>query len=648
MNENETENYNPWTSPSAQGESAHTLPTPNAPASPVAAGANGADNAAAARPAEGPAEGPAQAGSAVTGNAVYGSTGAGSEAAGNTAAGNTAAAPVHQTQPLPAGAGTAANATTAGGAANGYGEHATEELPPLSGTQTAAGAANTAANTATNNAANTATNNAANTAANPASPAEAGSVYGTKRFWGQPGFETPTNYGSYTPSGSGAYGAGGAQGYGAAYGQAYSAQGSYGPGSNAFAGPLSPTATKPRKARKAPGWGAVVALSAAMALGASGATAGLMTYLDEDTQTSASMFSTEDNAPSTSAPVASSSSQNPDWEKVATAVRPTVVAISVTTNSESDAGSGVILDTKGHILTNNHVVAAAASGGSITVQLYDGRLYDATITGRDVMTDLAVIQIKNPPKDLTAATLGDSDDLKVGQSVVAIGNPLGLSSTVTTGIVSALDRPVTVEAVSGDESEQQQELNPFAPFGLAPGQSQSQATQSVTTNAIQVDAAINPGNSGGPLFDAQGRVIGINSSIASLSGSSSSSQAGSIGLGFAIPINQAEMVATQLIENGTAQHAFLGVTVTPGQATVDGVTRMGAKVASVESGSAASGAGLRVGDVVVGIDGHAVSGSSSLTGWVRRYPAGTKVTLQVVRDSKELTLTAELQARTDS
>ena len=195
------------------------------------------------------------------------------------------------------------------------------------------------------------------------------------------------------------------------------------------------------------------------------------------------------------------------------------------------------------MLTNNHVVAGAEK---LTVTLADGRTYEAEVRGTDPSTDLAVITIKNAPSDLTPIAIGDSDKIAVGDPVMAVGNPLGLAGTVTTGIVSALNRPVTTEAESdGGQAD---------PNGQAQG-----AGETVVTNAIQTSAAINPGNSGGALVNASGQLIGINSAIASL-GSSSGGQSGSIGIGFAIPVNEATSIAKQLIDSGTAAHAYLGVT----------------------------------------------------------------------------------------
>ena len=311
----------------------------------------------------------------------------------------------------------------------------------------------------------------------------------------------------------------------------------------------------------------------------------------------------------------------PDWQAVAAAVRPATVSILVEGATEAASGSGVIIDSSGHIITNHHVVSGAAQGGNITVTLHDGRLYSATITGTDPTTDLAVLTLDNPPTDLTAALLGDSSTLEVGQPVMAIGAPLGLADTVTTGIISALDRPVAVSS-SADSAAQ---------------------AEVVVTNAIQIDASINPGNSGGPLFNAQGAVIGINSSIASMG--SSSSEAGSIGLGFAIPVDLAKSVATQIIETGSAQHAMLGVQISTSSVLVGDENRLGALVATVNPGSAAEAAGLIQGDVIVGINGSAVTSGPSLTGYVRRYSAGDQVTLDVVRDGVQQQVLVTLQQR---
>lgn len=301
-----------------------------------------------------------------------------------------------------------------------------------------------------------------------------------------------------------------------------------------------------------------------------------------------------------------------DLESVVADVADSVVSISVQTRSGEAEGSGVIIDSSGHVVTNYHVIE---DGMQIVVTLADGRMYDASVVGTDETTDLAVLALTDAPDDLVAASFGDSDAVTVGEDVIAVGNPLGLSSTVTTGIVSALDRPVTTQSDT--------------------------SMTTVVTNAIQVDAAINPGNSGGPLFNASGEVIGITSSIASLA-SSSSESSGSIGLGFAIPSNLVARVAQEIIETGTASHAMLGVSLQDTTVTVDGATRGGAQVARVVADSGAATAGLQAGDVIVSVDGHAVSSALSLTGYVRQYTPDSQVVLEVVRNGEVLELTATL------
>ncbi|WP_407319049.1 trypsin-like peptidase domain-containing protein [Isoptericola halotolerans] len=363
-------------------------------------------------------------------------------------------------------------------------------------------------------------------------------------------------------------------------------------------------------------WVPVVAAAAGAAVLASGATYALTGPLAGDGASSLADVGTPEQ--STTAPVASSSDQNPDWQAVTAAVAPSVVAIQVAGQGGGSEGSGVVLDAEGHILTNNHVVSGAADG-AVQVTLSDGRLYEASIVGTDPTTDLAVVQLDDAPDDLEPATFGDSDAVQVGDSVLAVGNPLGLANTATTGIVSALDRPV---AASGDDSG-----------------------EVVVTNAIQIDAAINPGNSGGPLFDAQGRVVGITSSIATLSGGG---QSGSIGLGFAIPVNLGTDVAEQLVEGGTAEHAFLGVSLGDAAAEADGVTRRGAEVGQVTDGSPAAEAGLQPGDVIVAIDDDAVNGAESLTAYVRERSAGEQATITYVRDGQTQTADVTLAVREET
>ena len=403
----------------------------------------------------------------------------------------------------------------------------------------------------------------------------------------------------------------------------------------AAAGPAAgaPQTTEPRSStRRGPGWGGVVATSLATAMLACGGTVAAVHYLDVTPDTGA-MSSSQHTGGTTQAVTQTGSS--PDWETVTQAVANSVVSITVATASGTAVGSGVVYDAAGHIVTNHHVVAGATT---IQVTLADGRIYDAELTGSDAATDLAVVQLVNAPKDLTVARFGDSESVVTGQDVMAIGNPLGLSSTVTTGIVSALDRPVVTTQEETDSSQ--------APGGgLDPDAPSASTTSQVVTSAIQIDAAVNPGNSGGPLFDETGAVIGITSSIASRG---SESEAGSIGIGFAIPSNLTTKVADQLIATGTATHAYLGVTVSNGEARTEEATYAGALVGDVESGSPAQEAGLKPGDVITAINGKATSQSAALTGFVRQYSAGDTVALTVVRDGKTLELTATLAERKDS
>ncbi len=381
-------------------------------------------------------------------------------------------------------------------------------------------------------------------------------------------------------------------------------------------GPTTPPrpGREPGGRRPGPGWGGVTAVAVAATLTASLGTAALTGAFTPDV-TASSVYDVL-GGQRVSIPTSGSTADNPDWQVVAAGVRESVVAITVSTSAGTGEGSGVIISEDGHILTNDHVVSAG-TGGTITVALADGRLYQAKVVGTDPTTDIAVIQLVTPPSDLSVATLGDSDEAVVGAAVMAVGNPLGLDSTVTTGIISAIDRPVTTQETGSGST--------------------------VVTNAIQVDAAINPGNSGGPLFDSAGEVIGITSSIATLS--SSAASGGSIGLGFAIPVNQAMLIADQLVATGSAEHAFLGVALSDGSASANGTTRRGAVVEAVTTGTPADQAGLRAGDVIVGIDGRAVGGAESLTGFVRQHASGDAVTLTVVRDGEAVDLEVTLTTK---
>jgi len=286
---------------------------------------------------------------------------------------------------------------------------------------------------------------------------------------------------------------------------------------------------------------------------------------------------------------------------LAARVIPGVVSISVVASSGSDTGSGFFLSNDGYVLTNNHVVEAAANGGSITVAISTGKKYSAKIVGRDASYDLAVIKI-----DVTGAPtlqLGDSEKVQVGDAVIAIGSPLGLAGTVTSGIISAKNRPVTTGTGSGESS---------------------------FINALQTDAAINPGNSGGPLVDATGAIVGINSAIASL-GSSAGGQSGSIGLGFAIPINQAKKTAEQLIKTGSATYPIMGIAVDT-RYTGNGAL-ISTAANGVISGGPADKAGIKAGDLIIAIDGVEIASSDELIVAIRSHNVGDKVKIKFTRNT---------------
>ena len=370
--------------------------------------------------------------------------------------------------------------------------------------------------------------------------------------------------------------------------------------------------------KKGPGW---VALLGAMLLTIV-LTLGAMLYMRPELL----RVTTPQNLNNGTVATVPASSDATDWTAVASAVSPAVVTIQSQNASSGGTGSGVIYDAQGDIVTNYHVISPAINGGQIQVTLADGRLYGAGIVGHDKTTDLAVIRLENPPSNLTVARFASSQSLQVGAPVMAIGAPLGLSNTVTTGIVSALNRPVEV---SMDEDSTSQD--------------QAQASSDlVVTNAIQIDASINPGNSGGPLFDATGAVIGINSSIKSLA-TSADGQAGSIGLGFAIPSDLVVSIADQLITSGSASHGMLGVTVKAATVTVGSDTYVGAQVQEVSSGSGAAAAGLRSGDVILKVEGQEVTSPKQLIGYVRRYRAGDTINLTVARDGATRDVSVTIQ-----
>lgn len=295
---------------------------------------------------------------------------------------------------------------------------------------------------------------------------------------------------------------------------------------------------------------------------------------------------------------------------IAAKVLPAVVSLEVRTGDVGETGSGVVIDGAGHILTNNHVVSTAATDPSatLTVIFDDGRQsrVPAIIVGRDPLTDLAVLKVD--VQNATVAQIGDSNSLAVGDPVIAIGSPLGLAGTVTTGIVSAKDRPVRLQGGGSDTD--------------------------AVIDAIQTDAAVNPGNSGGALVDASGAVVGINSAIRTLGGDSS----GSIGLGFAIPIDTARSVAEQIIRSGSVQHSTIGVNA---RSATDGVTD-GAQVQNVQSGGPAAAAGIAEGDVITKVGDRQVGNADELIVAVRQNPVGATVPVVLLRDGREMTVSVTL------
>lgn len=351
--------------------------------------------------------------------------------------------------------------------------------------------------------------------------------------------------------------------------------------------------TRATRPRRAPGWTPLIATAAVVGLIAGGASAYAINL-------SAPLIAGSSPA------VVQAEGGSIDWTAVADAVSSSVVSIQVASNSASGQGSGVVWDEQGHVVTNHHVVEPAGSGGQIVVTV-GNRAYPATLIGSDAATDLAVLRLEQVPEGLAAISRGDSTALEVGADVMAIGSPLGLSGSVTTGIVSALDRPVSTGQIKNNL---------------------------VVTNAIQTSAPLNPGNSGGALVDSAGALIGINSSIATLGGTENAS--GSIGIGFAIPVQLVENIASQIIDTGSVQHAYLGTSTTTGQAALaDGTAVIGAEVAEVVDQGPAAEAGIEVGDLIVAINGNAITSSEHLVGTVRALKVDETASFTVIRDGRE-------------
>ena len=351
-----------------------------------------------------------------------------------------------------------------------------------------------------------------------------------------------------------------------------------------------------------PGW-TVLALSTAIAGVLGGGIGGAIAHGNGD----------GDNGPqrvtigSSTSPVSATQPVAGSVAAAAAKILPSVVSIEVKTTGGGDTGSGIVISKSGYVLTNNHVVEPAAGGGKLSVVFPDKHSVSAEIIGRDSVADLAVIRVHGV-SGLTAAQLGSSSTLSVGDQVVAVGSPLGLAGTVTSGIISALDRPVAAGDLNGNVND--------------------------VIDAIQTDAAINPGNSGGPLVDSAGLVIGINSAIATLSGSQvfDSGQGGSIGLGFAIPIDQAKRIAKQIIEQGYSTHAIIGVRLDASY-TGDGarISNPQGDGPAVTPGGPAATAGLRDGDIIVEVNGQKVTTADELIVAIRKHVPGDRLDVVYLR-----------------
>ncbi len=326
---------------------------------------------------------------------------------------------------------------------------------------------------------------------------------------------------------------------------------------------------------------------------------------------------------------------------IAAKVLPSVVTISASSSGAGGTGSGVVLSDDGYVVTNTHVVTldGATGDADITATTSDGKVYQATVVGTDPMYDLAVIKLEDA-SGLTPIEFADSAKLNVGDAAVAVGAPLGLSNTVTTGIVSALNRSIQIASSAAPEQGDQQQGGQDSPFQFDFGQGQQQGSpkSSISISVIQTDAAINPGNSGGALVDSEGKLIGINVAIAS-AGGSSSGEAGSIGVGFSIPSNIVQRITDEIIADGEATHGLLGAMVGDA-ASRDGATSAGAYISEVTPGGAAAEAGLQEGDVVTSFAGLPITDATDLTAQVRALAGGATATIVYERDGQ--TKTAEV------
>ena len=402
-----------------------------------------------------------------------------------------------------------------------------------------------------------------------------------------------------------------------AYGRGgYGGYGGYGPQSHPQAQPQAypqhtiPLPTSPRPPRgRLSGWVWPMIAALSLLLGIGGGVLGALLVTDNGGDGSGGVLRVEKR---TAAPLPA---DNKSIAAVADRVLPSTVQIIAEFDGDprGATGSGFVLDKQGHVITNNHVVAEAAKDdGNIEIVDRNGKHSKASIVGRSLVYDIAVLK-SDGVKGMTPAKLGSSEQMRVGETVVAIGSPLGLSSSVTSGIISALDRPVTT------------------------GESQDDTSY---INAVQTDAAINPGNSGGPLVDLQGQVVGVNSAIASV-GSIGQDQGGNIGVGFAIPIEQVVVTTDQILKTGKAEYPIIGANVQSSR-DVDG-----AQITGVTNGQPADDAGLRTGDLVVAVDGKTITSSIDLVVAIRSHVKGDHLKLTVKRGSDIQQLTLTLDARSD-
>jgi putative serine protease PepD len=417
-----------------------------------------------------------------------------------------------------------------------------------------------------------------------------------------------------------------------------------GPIPPAFGG--QPAANSPKRSITLP---VVVAIALGAAIIGGGSGAGMAFY-----------FAGQNGSPSASVTAQgitiNDSSNISTVTAVAEKASPSVVTISVTGSTGGGSGSGIVLSEDGYILTNNDVATLDGATGDATSQVRDntGRLFAATMVGADPTVDLAVLKIEGAT-NMTPIEWGDSSKLNVGDAAIALGAPLGLAGTVTTGIVSALNRSIQIassavpEATTPDQGTAPDGSGPFDFWNFDFGQGQGQdgsgpsnqaPSATIAIPVIQTDAAINPGNSGGALLDAKGRLIGINVAIAS-AGSTSGGQSGNIGVGFALPSNLAKRVAEEIIATGTATHGLLGAQVSDA-ATAQGSTIEGALIEKTTVGGAAEEAGIRAGDIVTRLNGVPITDASDITAQVRTMAAGSKVEIEVNRDGKTITIQATL------